>query len=189
MLRECILTSLSKQPIYQLEVMLCDICKKNVATVHLTQMVEGKTKKVDLCEACSKEKGVDDPTGFSLADLLLGLGAAQEMAQAASGGETRCPSCGFTQADFKKAGRLGCAECYTTFAEGLEGLLKTMHKGTKHVGKVPQALKRSQDLAERLRLLQKKLEKAVADEDFETAVQLRDEINQVKSRLTELTAG
>ena len=63
--------------------MLCDICKQNVATVHLTQMVEGKTKKVDLCEACSKEKGVDDPTGFSLADLLLGLGAAQEMAQAA----------------------------------------------------------------------------------------------------------
>src|SRR5256885_2214247 len=65
--------------------MLCDICKQNVATVHLTQMVEGKTKKVDLCEACSKEKGVDDPTGFSLADLLLGLGAAQEMAQAAAG--------------------------------------------------------------------------------------------------------
>ena len=88
--------------------MLCDICKQNVATVHLTQMVEGKTKKVDLCEACSKEKGVDDPTGFSLADLLLGLGAAQEMAQAAAGGpELKCPSCGFTQADFKKTGRLG----------------------------------------------------------------------------------
>jgi len=46
-------------------------------------MVEGKTKKVDLCETCSKAKGVDDPTGFSLADLLLGLGAAQEMEQAA----------------------------------------------------------------------------------------------------------
>jgi protein arginine kinase activator len=166
--------------------MLCDICKKNVATVHLTQMDQGKTKKVDLCEACSKEKGVDDPTGFSLADLLLGLGAAQEIAQASSG-DSRCPSCGFTQADFKKAGRLGCPECYTAFAEGLEGLLKTMHKGTKHVGKVPHLLKRSQDLSERLRSLQKKLEKAVADEDFETAVQLRDEINQVKSRMTELT--
>jgi protein arginine kinase activator len=169
--------------------MLCDICKKNVATVHLTQMVEGKTKKVDLCESCSKEKGVDDPTGFSLADLLLGLGAAQEMAQASPGGEMRCPHCGFTQADFKKAGRLGCAECYTTFAEGLDGLLKTMHKGTKHVGKVPQAMKRSQDLSDRLKTLQKKLDRAVADEDFETAAQVRDEINQVKARLSELTTG
>src|SRR5690242_14365787 len=156
--------------------MLCDICKQNVATVHLTQMVEGKTKKVDLCESCSKEKGVDDPTGFSLADLLLGWGAAQEMAQAAAGTDLRCPSCGFTQADFKKAGRLGCAECYTTFAEGLETLLKTMHKGTKHIGKVPQSLKRSQDLTDRLKSLRKKLEKAISDEAFETAVQLRDEI-------------
>ncbi len=169
--------------------MLCDICKKNVATVHLTQMVDGKTKKVDLCEACSKEKGVDDPTGFSLADLLLGLGAAQEIAPAGSGTDVRCPSCGFSQADFKKAGRLGCAECYTTFAEGLDTLLKTMHKGTKHIGKIPQVMKRSQDLSDRLRLLQKKLEKAVADEDFESAVQLRDEINQVKSRINELTTG
>jgi protein arginine kinase activator len=169
--------------------MLCDICKKNVATVHLTQMVEGKTKKVDLCEACSKEKGVDDPTGFSLADLLLGLGAAQEIAQTTSGADLRCPQCGFTQADFKKAGRLGCPECYTTFADGLENLLKTMHKGTKHIGKVPQVLRRSQDLAERLKSLQKKLEKAIADEDFETAVHRRDEINQVKSRITELAAS
>ena len=51
--------------------MLCDICKQNVATVHLTQMVEGKTKKVDLCEACSKEKSIDDPTGLPLVGLMV----------------------------------------------------------------------------------------------------------------------
>jgi len=169
--------------------MLCDICKQNVATVHLTQMIEGKTKKVDLCEACSKDKGVDDPTGFSLADLLLGLGAAQEMEQALPGGEVKCPNCGFTHADFKKAGRLGCAECYTTFAEGLESLLKTMHKGTKHVGKVPQSLKQSQDLSEKLKSLQNKLDKAVAEEDFETAARVRDEINQTKNRIESLTTS
>jgi protein arginine kinase activator len=169
--------------------MLCDICKQNVATVHLTQMVDGKTKKVDLCEACSKEKGVDDPTGFSLADLLLGLGAAQEIDQSAGGVELKCPHCGFTQADFKKSGRLGCPECYTTFAEGLESLLRTMHKGTRHVGKIPHVLKESQDLSDRLKSLQKKLDKAIGEEDFETAVHLRDEISQVKSKLKTLAAG
>lgn len=167
--------------------MLCDICKKNVATVHLTQMVEGKTKKVDLCEACSKEKGVDDPTGFSLADLLLGLGAAQEIEQASAGGEIKCPHCGFTQADFKKAGRLGCSECYKVFAEGLESLLKTMHKGTKHLGKVPQVFRQSQDLADKLKSLQKKLEKAIANEDFETAATLRDEVKALRSQMNELS--
>ena len=164
--------------------MLCDICKQNVATVHLTQMVDGKTKKVDLCEACSKEKGVDDPTGFSLADLLLGLGAAQEMAQAAAGTDLKCPTCGFTQADFKKAGRLGCPECYRTFSEPLDGLLKTMHKGTRHVGKVPETLRQTRDLSDRLKSLQKKLIKAIEEEDFEAAAALRDEIKQTNARIT-----
>jgi protein arginine kinase activator len=167
--------------------MLCDVCKQNVATVHLTQMVDGKTKKVDLCEGCSKEKGVDDPTGFSLADLLLGLGAAQEMEQTSPGGEIKCPHCGFTQADFKKAGRLGCANCYTTFAEGLEGLLKNMHKGTRHLGKVPQNLRQTQDLNERLKQLQKKLEKAISDEDFEAAAGYRDELKQIRHKMSEIT--
>ena len=169
--------------------MLCDICKQNVATVHLTQMVEGKTKKVDLCETCSKDKGIDDPTGFSLADLLLGLGAAQEMAQASSGSELKCPSCGFTQADFKKSGRLGCADCYTTFAEGLEGLLKSMHKGTKHAGKVPRLLQQNKSVTEKLNSLQKRLEKAIAEEDFEQAAILRDEIKQAREKLDSLTTG
>jgi protein arginine kinase activator len=169
--------------------MVCDICKQNVATVHLTQMVEGKTKKVDLCEACSKDKGVDDPTGFSLADLLLGLGAAQEMAQSAAGAELKCPSCGFTQADFKKTGRLGCAECYTAFAEGLEGLLKSMHKGIRHVGKVPNSMKQSREYTEKLDTLQKRLQKAINDEDFEQAAHLRDEIKQTREKLDKFTAG
>lgn len=169
--------------------MLCDICKQNVATVHLTQMVEGKTKKVDLCESCSKEKGVDDPTGFSLADLLLGLGAAQEVEQSMPTGEAKCSRCGFTHSDFKKTGRLGCAECYTTFAEGLDGLLKNMHKGTKHVGKTPATFRQTLDLSDKLQSLQVKLDRAVTEEKFETAAQIRDEINSVKNQITEITAG
>ena len=155
--------------------MLCCICKEKEATVHLTQIAGDKMQKVDLCEECAKHKGVNDPAGFSLADLLLGLGASEELAQAAGGADLKCPKCGFTQADFKKTGRLGCAECYATFAEGLEGLLKTMHKGTRHIGKVPQ----SRNLAERLKGLRKDLDKAVEEEDFERAAQLRDEIKQM----------
>src|SRR5215218_8709542 len=112
--------------------MICDVCKKNTANVFLTQIVDGKMQKVNLCDACSKEKGVTDPTGFALADLLLGLGAAQEMER--GGTVQKCTACGFSQADFKKTGRLGCAICYDTFGDGLQSLLKGMHKGTTHTG-------------------------------------------------------
>jgi protein arginine kinase activator len=130
--------------------MQCCVCKAKEAKVHLTQIVGDKMQKVDLCEECAAQKGVNDPAGFSLADLLLGLGASQEMEQA-GGGELKCPNCGFTQADFKKAGRLGCSECYQTFAEGLEGLLK-----------------------------------AVAEEDFEQAAAMRDEIKVTREKISAL---
>lgn len=165
--------------------MLCMVCKQNEAKVHLTQMIDGKIKKLDLCEACTKAKGVDDPTGFSLADLLMGLGASQELAApAATGGtkETQCPACGFSQADFKKSGRLGCPECYRTFSEGLEPLLRTMHKGTRHIGKVPgiRANNQGQNTALLLASLQRSLEEAITAENYEEAARLRDEIKATK---------
>lgn len=139
-------------------------------------------QKVDLCEACAKSKGVSDTPDFSLADLLLGLGASQEIEQASGGVEQKCPRCGFSQADFKKSGRLGCPDCYQTFAEGLEGLLRSMHKGTRHTGKVPEGLRQTRDMSERVRTLQQKLAKAIESENFEQAAILRDEIKQVTSR-------
>ncbi|HTQ50451.1 MAG TPA: UvrB/UvrC motif-containing protein [Candidatus Acidoferrales bacterium] len=168
--------------------MQCSICKEKPATVHLTQIVGDKMQKLDLCEDCAKAKGINDPTSFSLADadVLFGLGASQEIEQAGGGVEAKCPRCGFSQADFKKSGRLGCPECYQTFAEGLEGLLKTMHKGIRHAGKVPEALRATREQSDHLKLLQKKLAKAIEDENFEQAAQLRDEIKQITPRGTGL---
>jgi protein arginine kinase activator len=162
--------------------MLCDVCKCNDATVFLTQILEGKMHKVNLCEACSKEKGVQDPTSFALADLLLGLGATDEIEKGAA--SQKCAVCGFTQADFKKTGRLGCSECYVTFSDALTSLLKAMHKGTEHVGKLPEHAQRAVALSHRMRTLTENLQKAVADENYETAASLRDQIRQLESELS-----
>jgi protein arginine kinase activator len=158
--------------------MLCDVCKQNQATVFLTQIVDGKMQKVNLCESCSKEKGVTDPTSFELTDLLYGLGAAQEMERGSTA--QKCPTCGFSQADFKKTGRLGCANCYTTFADGLASLLKGMHKGTDHVGKVPARMAKTIERETQLKTLQRDLRKAVASEDYEVAATLRDQIRHME---------
>ncbi len=155
--------------------MKCCQCDKE-ATVHLTEIIDGQMKKVDLCEECAKDKGVTDPAGFGLADLLLGLGASAQIDQAAGGGQITCSACGFTHTDFKKSGRLGCPECYETFAEPLEGMIRQMHKGTQHQGKVPRALRKAQDLSKQRAQLQERLARAVGEEDYELAAQLRDQI-------------
>src|ERR1035438_2543874 len=139
---------------------MCSVCKTKPATVFFTNVSSlKKFVNLNLCDECAKAKGFNDPTSFAMADLMLGLGAAQEVEQVL-GTELKCPRCGFSQADFKKSGRLGCPDCYRTFAEGLAGLLKTMHNGTRHVGKAPEALRQSRENVDRLKSLQKKLAKA-----------------------------
>ena len=158
--------------------MLCDVCKEVEATVHLTQVINGKVQKVDLCETCAKEKGVSDPAGFSLADLLLGLGAGENIQ--AEPGSVKCEVCGLIQADFKKTGRLGCSHCYETFAEGLTSLLKGMHRGIQHIGKVPPSAVKRIERERELKDLRQNLDKAIDLENYELAASLRDKIRTIE---------
>jgi protein arginine kinase activator len=153
----------------------CDLCPKP-ATVHLTQIVNNKVHKVDLCEECAQAKGVTDPSGFSLADLLLKASLNPEPVAAG----VRCEQCGFTQADFKKHGRFGCPHCYETFRGIVEPMLEGMHKGSEHKGKVPRRAIERRSLYERLTKLELDLTEAIKTERYEDAARCRDEINQVK---------
>lgn len=154
----------------------CDFCSKP-ATVHLTQINNNKVHKVDLCESCAQSKGVTDPSGFSLADLLLKASLNPESTGTAG---VRCEQCGFTQADFKKHGRFGCPACYETFKGMLEPMLESMHKGTSHAGKIPQTALNRKTLYDRLTKLELDLTEAIKSERYEEAARYRDEINQVK---------
>ena len=152
----------------------CDLCAKP-ATVHLTQIVNNKIHKVDLCEACAQAKGVTDPSGFSLADLLLKASLNPEPAA-----EGKCPVCGMGPQDFKKTGRFGCPACYGHFPSLLDPMLSTMHKGIAHTGKVPQRALERKSLYERLTKLETELDLAIKSERYEDAARYRDEIHQAR---------
>lgn len=163
--------------------MKCDFCDSK-ASVFLTQLVEGQMKKVSLCEKCAKERGVTDPTGFSLADLLLGgitgkLAGVTDSPQPHGGTNKTCPACGFTLEDLRRVRRFGCAECYTTFREEIAPMLHGMHKGASHVGKVPEGIMALQFKHQRLQDLRSRLEQAVVSENYEEAAGIRDEIHSL----------
>jgi protein arginine kinase activator len=166
----------------------CDICGKK-AKVHLTQLVGGQIKKIALCDSCAKEKGVTDPTGFALAEMLLGKSGGKPAAalSPAAGPVRRCGGCGFTLDDLRRIRRFGCAECYTTFHDEVSQMLRGMHKGPKHIGKVPAGLMEQHARAQRLEELRGKLDVAVTAENYEEAAGLRDEIRQIEIRATPAT--
>ncbi|MCB1232529.1 MAG: UvrB/UvrC motif-containing protein [Verrucomicrobiae bacterium] len=161
--------------------MKCDVCQAEDATVYFSQLIEGKLKKVNLCKGCAEEKGVTDPTGFALADMLQGMGQETVTEKRTTPGDRVCDECGFTQSDFKKTGRFGCAHCYEVFSEGLENLLEAMHKNTEHKGKVPKRYEATKAHRERLNELKEQLQEAVASEDYEEAARLRDAISKTEA--------
>jgi protein arginine kinase activator len=159
----------------------CDNCGERPAAIQLTQVDKNAVTQLHLCEVCAAEKGVQ--TGatvakFPLSDFLasMGKGAAGSLPQVADGNP--CTFCGATLKDFRDTGRLGCPHCYASFEPHLRDLLRRLHGSSQHVGEVylaPNA-PRASDEQRRLGDLRDQLRRAVEQENFELAAELRDRI-------------
>ena len=156
--------------------MLCDVCGKNEATVHLTEIMNKKMVKLHLCEDCAKEKGTEMEGHFGMSDLLAGLADLGANLEPGDMIAIKCPACGFTYQDFKKVGRLGCGDCYEAFKKQLDPLLKRIHGANRHIGKVPLMVGKTVKENRTLQDLKVRLEKAIRAEDVEEAARLRDSI-------------
>ena len=171
--------------------MFCDECGKNKATVHLTEIVNEQITKLNLCETCAKQKGSDVEQHFGIADLLAALSDVEAESPAVPGAppsKNKCAQCGLTYEDFKKIGRLGCGECYTTFKASLAPLLKRIHGSTQHMGKSPspaaaKEFKLASKLQEDIEQAKQDLQKAVKKEEFEEAAALRDKVKFLEKKL------
>ena len=162
--------------------MVCDNCGSGDAVVHLTQIVNNEMSTFHLCERCAAEKGLEtppEPVNFPLTDFLAQMGEVG--AHTTAEPSEACSFCGLTFGAFKETGRLGCPHCYATFETHLRGLLRRIHGGTQHIGKVylppdPSAT----EMEKRLEALRRKLQRAVDAEDFERAASIRDEIRTME---------
>jgi protein arginine kinase activator len=169
--------------------MLCDICGKNEATVHLTEIINDQMSKLHLCEECAKDKGAEMEEHFGLNDLLAGLAGLG--ASLATGGvpapsktvdSIKCPKCGFTYQNFAKIGRFGCSDCYDAFKKHVGPLLKRIHGSDRHMGKVPLTAGKTPKDSKNIQDLRAKLDKAIQSEEFEEAARLRDKIKEIESK-------
>jgi protein arginine kinase activator len=153
---------------------ICANCGRNPATVHVRRVAGGEETDLHVCASCAKELGAEPPTesaGGLLSDPLTVM--FKSMEETAGSGAV-CGSCGFTYSQFKDTGRLGCSECYETFREELDGLLRKIHGSIRHLGKTPQREGKVYEEASRIKRLTDELERAVVSEDYERAAELRD---------------
>ena len=163
--------------------MQCDICHKNEATVHLTEIIDNQITELHLCEECARQKGAQMEQHFGLADLLAGLADLGQQFEVVGKAESKCPNCGLTYQDFRRIGRLGCSQCYEAFKDSLGVLLKRIHGSTQHLGRTPARKVAPEQKKSEIDVLRAKLQKAIEMEEFEEAASLRDKIRALEAKI------
>ena len=152
--------------------MLCQRCKKNTATYHNVEIIDGKRFESHLCNICH--------TAFPEADSgLYGwmFGTPKKLKV--------CPVCGTSFADYERTGLLGCASCYDVFKEELLPLIRQMQDiqgEVQHVGKVG-SNNDEHGLYRRLKTLQEQLEAALREKNFAEAGRLNKRIDEITKTL------
>ncbi|MBD2872188.1 UvrB/UvrC motif-containing protein [Paenibacillus arenilitoris] len=175
--------------------MYCQECGKKPATLHFTKIVNGEKTEFHICESCAREKGEGipgAPNSFSIHSLLSGLLDFEQLGNAGIGGgmkqqpAQRCEECGLTYAQFSKIGRFGCSNCYQAFADKLDPLLKRVHSGTVHTGKIPKRSGGQIKCKREIEQLRRDLQAKIENEEFENAAQLRDRIRELERKIADL---
>lgn len=164
--------------------MICQICGKNPATVHFTEIHDNKMSEMHVCERCAEERGLQGAPKkqkFDFGDVVAGMVDGMTSTEEERVGHVVCPRCAMPYSSFKETGRLGCADCYTAFQFQLRPLLRRIHGDTRHRGKVPS---RDGEGAARSRMIHRlhdELQRAIEREEFEHAAGIRDEIKRLEA--------
>jgi len=164
--------------------MKCQICDKNEATIHLTEISDGLRTEIHICEHCAAKQGIAAKSQMPVNELLSSLLASapsDDELFGASEKKLSCPHCGFTLEQFRKEAVLGCPYDYEIFEKSLLPLIRKAHNGkTTHCGKVPSKTPKDAKKQIGLLKLRQQLETAVQNENYELAAELRDKINNSK---------
>lgn len=165
--------------------MLCEICKKNQATVHYTKIINGKIEELNVCEECAANSGefsFDNP--FSFHKLWTGLiEGFHDNKQKQSVDNLTCSFCGLDYSQFRKTGKFGCSKCYEVFEDQLVPLFKGIHGHDKHEGKVPIRANKKVANERKIEKLKARLNELVQKEAFEEAAKVRDQIRELEKSL------
>lgn len=171
--------------------MLCDICKKNEATIHITKIINGTKQEINLCEKCAMEKGIlntvpqiDFVSPFSFQNILSGImdymvNANNEQYKSF---DISCKNCGTSYNEFKKTGLLGCSECYKNFSNILGPIIKRVQVNLDHKGKIPKRAGKNMIKEKKLLKLKADLKNAVSLEEYEKAATIRDMIKDIEGQ-------
>lgn len=153
--------------------MLCDKCKTNEATFHKTVVINGDSYETHLCSKCVDLTDWGDWQGFD-EDFIPDFFDPFSPFKFLDYNEKKCPTCHSTFRDFLRRGKLGCKDCYDTFELEIRDMLENMENP------IDLDLGIEDVKSTKLSILQDKLKKAVDEERYEDAGEIKKQIDKLK---------
>jgi protein arginine kinase activator len=162
--------------------MKCEICGLKDAVIHIRQIQKDLVHELHICEECAQEKGLirEEESELPIANLLSGLLEGRDMTGAGEVKEV-CPRCGMKASEFRKQGKLGCAECFSAFHKDVKAIVTQMAARPHHAGRLPRTFADQTVAANANDTLREELREAVEREDYEEAARLRDRLREMDS--------
>lgn len=165
--------------------MLCQQCQKRLANVYFTQVVNNKKVEMYLCEQCAEERRqLSLESSLNINDFFAGLmglvNATSYIANAQTDQEMVCSKCGMSFDEFQKTGKMGCSQCYQAYGDKMRNLLKRLHGNITHNGKMPAKISKSIRTSREIDVLKDLLNKAIQNEEYEKAAEIRDKIKSLE---------
>ncbi|HOJ92167.1 MAG TPA: UvrB/UvrC motif-containing protein [Dictyoglomaceae bacterium] len=138
--------------------MICDLCHKNKAEYILEVNNEEGKRRYSLCESCLQEIVRE-----VLQSSMLFEKEIKDL--------DNCPKCDREWEEIEESGIVGCSYCYVHFADKLESMISQYHGEKVHKGKAPKKTVKKMENILRYKI---ELSKAIENEDYEKAAEIRD---------------
>ena len=147
------------------------------AHLYITKVIGGQVFHSKMLLTANAATEILKGAGFCL------TGDGESSFRYAGKGRVGCPSCGQHRKDFETTGRFGCPECYRAFGDLMPAMLRRMHRGTEHLGKIPAAAVTEGQLLRRRTVLKDWLDRSVSREEYEEAAAFRDDLRELEDRV------
>lgn len=169
--------------------MLCDICGKENAVLHINEKIGNNSYQIHICKNCEVNGNIIEKClelEFNNIDTIFpnykSIPSKKKKKKIPDSNKL-CKVCGYSLEDFMRTGILSCPKCYEHLKSDINKAVKKIHKENKHIGRVSNKNLTYRDIEIKIEKYREEIELLIKIEKYEEAALIRDKLENLQKDL------